>query len=155
MHRLKRMALVVGTVLALIGGGVAIAGPALADSENEIQQGCDSNAPYLGSAGYNYVTGDGTSIPVTITIGWQYVGGASSQCEDINVRPGVSSGYYWTEGIVKVRTYMCNSSGSCWHNAWRNCQGGCQAATDMVNGTQYQVHIANIGDEGWWVRLFD
>lgn len=144
---IKRIAVVMALSLMAMLGSAVVAGPARADDARVYQDGdCDYNAHNFGSAGYSV-----NGYPVWITPNWQYVGDWTSFCRDINFLP--SSGYYWTHGIVKVRTYMCNSSGSCWYNAWRNCQGGCQAATNMVDGTQYQVHIyspQNLGP-GWQI----
>ncbi|MES2211339.1 MAG: hypothetical protein V4515_14345 [Chloroflexota bacterium] len=147
---IRRILLVAAMVLA----GIGVAGPARADDPNEIQYGCDHTAPSIGSAGYTEYFG-GSPIDVRITVGWQYVGGASSACEDININSAVEDNIFWTYGVFKVRTYMCNSGGSCWYNAWRNCQGGCQAATDMGNGTKYQVHFATQQYIGAWIHEYD
>ncbi len=146
---IKRIALVLAVMLAFIG----VAGPARADTSQEIFAGCDHTMPSMGSAGYTVVF-SGIEIGVSITVGWQYVGGASSNCEDINVAPDANQ-TLWTAGIIKVRTYMCNAAGSCWYNAWRNCQGGCEAATDMTNGTRYQVHYAGLESPGYRIHEYD
>lgn len=150
MKHWKRVALVLAMVFAGIG---IVVGPAAADDSSEIFAGCDHTLPAMGSAGY-YATFSGIEIGVSITIGWQYVGGASSNCEDINVAPNTAQ-TFWTAGIVKVRTYMCNSAGTCWYNPWRNCQGGCVAASDMTNGTRYQVHFAGLESSGTWIHEYD
>lgn len=147
---IRRIAAVLALLLAIVGG---VAGPARADTSGEIQAGCDHTLPAMGSAGY-YVTQGGVEYGVSITIGWQYVGGSASNCEDINVGPRTENGDFWTHGVIKVRTYMCGSSG-CYHNAWRNCQGGCQAATDMANGTQYQVHFYGGQSPGFNIHEYD
>lgn len=149
---IKRLILVLAMVLAGIGT-VGVASPAYADDAGEILAGCEHTGPSMGSAGYSVVDG-GTEYGVSITVGWQYVGGSWSNCEDINVAPDTNQ-TFWTAGVIKVRTYMCNSAGSCWHNAWRNCQGGCQAATDMTNGTKYQVHFYGLQSPGLWIHEYD
>ncbi len=138
----KRIIVVGAMVLATLG---LVPGAAQADKSVDYPN-CDYNANSFASAGYSV-----SGYPDYITPNWQYVGDWTSFCEDINFVP--LNGYYWTSGIVKVRTYMCNSSGSCWYNAWRNCQGGCLAATDMADNTKYQVHIyanQNLGP-GWQI----
>lgn len=130
-----------------------VASPARADTAAEISAGCEHTGPSMGSAGYTVVDG-GVEYGVSITVGWQYVGGSWSNCEDINVAPDANQ-TLWNAGVIKVRTYMCNSAGSCWHNAWRNCQGGCQAATDMANGAKYQVHFYGLQSPGYWIHEYD
>jgi hypothetical protein len=146
---IRKVLLALATMLAFVG---VAGGPVHADTSQEIFAGCDHTLPTMGSAGY-YANFSGVDIGVSITVGWQYVGGASSNCEDINVAPDTAQ-TFWTSGIVKVRTYMCNAT-SCWYNAWRNCQGGCEAATDMVNGTKYQVHFASLESPGYWIHEYD
>lgn len=143
--RAVRHVLLVFAMLAVSVG--AVAAPAHADDPAEMGEDCQYNAPYLGSAGYSV-----SSYTVWVTSGWQYVGDWTSFCEDINIAPYQA---LWNSGIVKARTYMCNSAGSCWYNAWRNCQGGCEAATDMVDGTRYQVHVYMNQHPGWYAQLWD
>jgi hypothetical protein len=144
----KRLLLVFSMVLAGIG---TVAAPAQADPQSTLPS-CEFNWASWGSAGYS-ATFSGVEIGVNVTVGWQYVG--STVCNDINIAPDSGAGYYWNSGIEKVRTYMCNSSGSCWYNAWRNCQGGCTAATAMASGTKYQVHMASYSGTGWYAKLYD
>jgi hypothetical protein len=134
---------------ALLLASVAVAPSAAhADDPAEMGEDCDYNQPYLGNAGYQV-----SGYTVWVTTNWQYVGDWTSFCEDINIGP--SAGYLWNSGIVKARTYMCNSAGSCWYNAWRNCQGGCEAAYDMQDGTRYQVHVYMNQHPGYYAQLWD
>jgi hypothetical protein len=150
MRLFARAGLALVLSLAAIG---MVPSPAQADPIADFPF-CQFNIPDLGSAGYNESV-NGWLYPVKVTVGWQYVGGSSSACEDINIQSDGNNGFFWSSGYVKVRTYMCNSSGSCWYNAWRQCNYGCTAATSMLNGTRYQVHVVGDFNVGHRAELRD
>lgn len=139
-------------LVAVCVGVFGVSAPALADTTQEMQSApfCQDDWHQMFDAGYWYTPG-GTSYRVYYTSGSQ-VGPSWSNCEDINVFPNVGAGYFMTSAYA--RTYMCGSSG-CWFNAWRWCGGGCVTATNMINGTWYEVHIAFVSVGTDWLRIYD
>lgn len=130
MKRWQKIVAVLAALVALVGGGVAVAGPAAADDDGEFPSCQDWTAvvggpgrEVLGSTVDNYYAHTDTV----------YVPGSWSACEDINVSQAFDT-WRW-----RVRFYP--SSGGNYVNAWK---GGCDicivlAATNVANGTRFRL----------------
>lgn len=138
--RFKRLALVFGTVLALLAAGVVVAGPALADDSGELP----SCKYYWTGIGGSYGGGQYTGSGDWYAYGPQLTSPSNSACEDIQI-----VALYTMSPNMYFRVRFYPSGGGNYANGWKQVNNGCWScnfviATNVANGTVWRVEGVEI-----------